>query len=332
MIRIAIVEDSRTARRFLADLYRSDPEFEVVLEAGSAAEAIAQVPRLSVDVVSLDVFLEDANAAAVVRAVLAQSLVPVVLVSGAPRTAPEVFEALAAGALDLVNKPVKGSPDDGRAFLQLVKMLSRVRVRAPRGGGKAKSSVASGPLELLLIAASTGGPVAVRELLAELPASHPPVVVAQHLAVGFETALARWLAESTGRSVEVAAEGQPAKDGAVWLIPPGHDGRLDAQRRIQLSVASPRGYHPSADILFSSGAEVASGTVGAVVLSGIGEDGLVGARRVVEAGGLVLAQDQRSSAVYGMPGAVSKAGLCSFIAPAAHLGRHLATLFRGGGR
>lgn len=307
MIRVLIVEDSPTVRRHLCALFSAAEDFEVVGQAATGEEAVQAVEALKPSLVSLDVFLPDASAAQVVERILAKRQVPIVLLSDAPRDGAEVFRALSAGALDFMRKPKPGDRARGQALLASMRALSQVKVRRP-----ARPGSGGAPLSLVAVASSTGGPGALRELLKALPLGFPlPVVVAQHLAPGFEEGMARWLAEGSHFKVVVARGDERLTPGRVLLGGSGTDLFIASADRVQVREAPARGYHPSGDALFGSAAGIFAGGVVAVVLSGIGSDGLKGAERVSRAGGLVLAQDQNSSAVNGMPGAVCKAGLAA---------------------
>ncbi len=326
MIRVLVVEDSATARRYLRNLFSASRYFEVVGEAGSGAEAVELVPKVRPDIVSLDVFMPGHDASEVVRDILARRSVPIVLVSDAPRDAAEVFDALAAGALDFARKPRPSEPATEQSLLRLMQLLSRVKV------GSARDAPEATGVRLVAVASSAGGPVALRDLVGSLPRDFPiPVIVAQHLAAGLEGGLTEWLGRVTSLSVRVARNGQALEAEQVLLCPAGRDILIAPGGRVFVRPAEPRGYHPSADRLFESAAEVVGAGVLAVVLSGIGRDGARGAERVVAAGGVVLAQDRRSSAVYGMPAAV--ADIAALVAPPAELARSIVEIVskRGAG-
>lgn len=325
MIRVVVVEDSRTARRHLTRLFQEAGDFEVVGEASTRVEAEQLAEALKPDLVSLDVFLPDGAAPELVRSLMRARPVPIVLVSDTPRSAAEVFEALAAGALDLVSKPKVGADEQTAGFIAMMRIMSRVKVQAPRRRparmGDARQIAAIG------IASSTGGPGALRDLLAVLPKNLPvPVFVAQHLAPGFEPGLAQWLGLSTPLPVSVATQGSPVMPGTVVLGRSGEDLLTTSRGKVLLSPSGAGAYHPSADVLFGSLAEVHPNAALVIVLSGIGSDGANGAKAVVASGGVAFAQDKDSSAVYGMPQAATRTGIVSIIGSPAELGRSAAAL------
>jgi two-component system chemotaxis response regulator CheB len=233
--------------------------------------------------------------------------------------------ALAAGALDAVGKDDLdlGHPDGaaGAAFRHRVKLLSRARViRHPRSrlrprptpGGAVRTATASA----IGIVASTGGPQGLATILRALPATFGvPVLIVQHITPGFGPGLAQWLDTSVPLPVRIAVDGAPVGKG-VWIAPEGRHLTLGAGELLVLDRAGPAGPHrPSGDVLLRSLAEAAGAGAVAVVLSGMGRDGAVGARAVRDAGGLVLAQDEATSAVFGMPKAVADQGGAVLLPP-----------------
>ncbi len=320
MTRVLVVDDSATVRRYMSALFRDAGDFDVVALAETGEEAVDAVSRLAPDVVSLDVYLPNEKAAQVVRRMLARRNVPIVLVSSAAKDDSEVFEALAAGALGLVQKPQGRDGATTASFLHAMRALSRVRVQPPRA-----SEPAPGAIELVAIASSTGGPGALRTLLAELPRGFgAPVLVAQHISPGFEDGLARWLAQASRLPVRVAQPRGVLEPGSVLLGRPGSDLVLESRSRYVVRPAPDRGYHPSGDVLFESAARHFGKSAAAVVLAGIGEDGATGAARVGACGGRVLAQDPCSAAVTSMPAAAARLVTDAMVADPAALGRALA--------
>jgi two-component system chemotaxis response regulator CheB len=314
-----VIDDSPTARRRLTTLFTAAGDFDVTAAVGSSSEALRALDEEVPDVISLDVYLGHESAADLVKAILTRRKIPIVLVSDAPRNVGEVFEGLAAGAVELVGKPRSGDAVQEQAFLRLMRTLSRVRL--------AHLKAARRPMEVSLVclAASTGGPTAVRDFLSVLPRNFPaPIVLAQHLASGFEEGLAEWLSHASALPVKVARAGQVPQPGEVALIPSGHDGAIGAGCKMEITPAPKMGYHPSADLLIGTATAILGRSVAAVILTGIGSDGLEGARLLFDAGGFILAQDQASSAVWGMPGAVTQAGLISAVGPPSDLGSVLA--------
>jgi two-component system chemotaxis response regulator CheB len=311
-MRVLVVEDSPTLRHLLRGLLSSAPGVQVVGEAASGEEAVEAAVRLRPDVVSLDVFLPGLSAAEVVRRLLLSHPVPVVLVSDAPRDAAEVFAALEAGALDFVVKPRAGDEAQARWLVETLRVLSRVKVRRRRSPPPLEGRVR--PARVVAIGSSAGGPAALRVLLEALPAQlRVPVLVAQHIAAGFEGGLVEWLQARCRLPVRLAQDGRPLAAGEVIVGRPGTDLGVGPSRTASVKPAGERGYHPSVDLLFSSVASAYGAGSLAVVLSGTGADGRQGAAEMVAAGGAVMAQDEHSAAVDGMPRAVREAGLATVV-------------------
>jgi two-component system chemotaxis response regulator CheB len=319
--RVVVVDDSATVRRYLAGLFREAGDFEVVALAETGEKAVEAVANLAPDVVSLDVYLPGENAAQVVRRMLARKKVPIVLVSSATRDDDQVFEALAAGALGLVQKPRGREGATTASFLHAVRAVSRVKVQQrPAAGQKAG-------VELIAIASSTGGPGALRALLAELPRGFgASVLVAQHISPGFEDGLARWLGQATPLPVKVAGARGNLEPGTVLLGRPGWDLAVESRSRYLTRPAPERGYHPSGDVLFATTAEHFGSAAAAVVLAGIGEDGAVGAAKIAARGGAVLTQEPHTAVVASMPLATTRSVPDAVVADPAELGRLLLTL------
>jgi two-component system, chemotaxis family, protein-glutamate methylesterase/glutaminase len=294
VIRILVVEDSATVRRFLTALFTDSGQFLVVGASENGDDIATDIQRLRPDVVSLDVYMPGPSAAEIVRRVRQISAVPIILLSDAPRNAKEVFDALDAGAIDVQRKPKAKDPQAGRHLLNVICAICAEQ-RTPNLNVPA--------VGVVVIGSSAGGPRPLRTILGALPGSFPvPIVVAQHMAKGFEPGLATWLGEATGCRVRVARVVEPLEKGVVLLGPSGTDVVIRSRQRVEVRQAPLRGYHPSADTLFTSAASHFGSSTVAIVLSGVGEDGSKGAAAVSAAGGQVLTQDRASAGVFGMPG------------------------------
>ncbi|NVJ22472.1 MULTISPECIES: chemotaxis-specific protein-glutamate methyltransferase CheB [Myxococcus] len=323
-LRIVVAEDSPTARRLLVEILRADPALSVVGEARDGVEAVELTQRLRPHLVTMDIQMPRMDGLEATRRIMTEVPTPVVVVSTlVERDIQTSMAALRAGALAVLQKPLgPETPDfdaDSRRLRDTLKAMAEVKVvrrwpdrstphatPAPKPAPRAQTSRTA----VVALAASTGGPAALFRLLSELPADFPaPLLVVQHIALGFGQGLASWLATAGPLPVRVAEEGELLLPGHVYLAP--DDRHLGVQDgRAQVSKAAPvNGFRPSATWLFRSVAR-AHGSEGlAVVLTGMGQDGLEGARELREAGGRVLAQDEESSVVFGMPGVVVNAGL-----------------------
>jgi two-component system chemotaxis response regulator CheB len=324
--RVLICEDSRTYAAALRRTLELDGDIVVAGVSGSAEEALEALAHLEPDLVTMDVELPGMSGLEAVEQIMASRPIPILVLSSHVGANSEVAAAaLAAGALDAVGKDYLdlGNPGGaaGAALRQRVKLLARARViRHPRARLRRPplepSADGAARATAIGIVASTGGPQALATILRALPATFDvPVLVVQHITAGFAEGLAQWLNSTVPLPVAIAAAGADARHG-VWIAAEGHHLELAADGTLALDARSgPSLHRPSGDILLASLAEVAGPHAVAVVLSGMGSDGAAGARAVREARGLVLAQDEESSAVFGMPKAAAEQGGAVLLAP-----------------
>jgi two-component system, chemotaxis family, protein-glutamate methylesterase/glutaminase len=320
-VRVLLCEDSRVYAVALRRMLEYDGDIEVLAVCGTAEEALAALPRLRPDLVTMDVELPGMSGLDAVSEIMASRPVPILVLStyGNDKAA----AALVGGALDAIAKDDLDLDDPagtaGAAFRQRVIMLSRARVIRHSQGrplpvtavtGLARRAAAIG------VCASAGGPEMLMFLLTALPDDYPvPLLIVQHMAAGFTDGLVRWLDRAAGMPVGTAADGMRAGPGA-WIAPHGahltltSSGHLAVGRR---TVAGP--HRPSGDLLLQSIAEAAGRNGVAVVLSGMGTDGAAGAAAVQRAGGLAIAQDEKSSAVFEMPRAAIDRGVSAVLSP-----------------
>jgi two-component system chemotaxis response regulator CheB len=324
--RVLICEDSRTYAAGLRRLLEHDGEFDVVGVCSTAEEAIASLARLEPDLLTMDIELPGMSGLEAVEEIMSVRPVPILVLSGhVGRTTENAAAALAAGALEAVAKDDLDlrEPEGAAAtaFRRRLAVLSRARViRHPRGRLKKRASTSPGrTVAVVGICASTGGPQVLASLLAALPAQYPiPVLVVQHISAGFTEGLATWLDRTVRISVRVAEAG-PLGPG-VWIAPEGAHLKLDRLGALALDRRTVRGHHrPSGDILFESIADSVGDAGVAVVLTGMGRDGAAGAAALRARGGLAVAQDEASSAVYGMPKVAAERG-ADLVLPPAEIG------------
>lgn len=321
-IRVLIVEDSPTAGLLLKSILDSDPGIKVLDIATSGEDGVRKASALDPDLVTMDIHLGAMNGFEATRAILAEKVRPIVVVSASfdPRDVRLSLEALAAGALSIVTKPPgSNSPDFHKSAQALittvklmaeVKMVGRWRVAKPTQGPIVPLKTAK-PVEVVAIGASIGGPPALSTILARLPADFPvPIVIVQHITSDFDRGLADWLSATTHRRVDLAQHGQPLRTGQVVIAPSGAHLGVDGARTVVLDSATGPigGFRPSATYLFQSVAEVYGAAAVGLILTGMGSDGAVGLATLHDAGGRVLAQDAASCVVYGMPAAADALG------------------------
>ena len=341
MIRVLTVDDSPTARQIISDILSSDPQIEVVGLAKNGSEAVERTKELRPDLVTMDVHMPRMNGFEATKEIMIESPTPIVIVS-ASTLVHEVaagMQALKAGALTLLLKPPgPGSPDFDRAaneLIETVKAMADVKVVRHRRRSETTVTAPTKQPELakristafrvVAIAASTGGPPALSCVLGSLPQDFPvPIVLVQHIASGFDVGFARWLDSVVPLSVKISQDGEYLKPGVVYVA--GQDHHLGVTRggRIALSDDPPvGGFRPAATSLFDSVAQAFGENVIAMILTGMGRDGVEGLRSVKQAGGISIAQDEATSVVYGMPGVAVKEGLAGAVLPIEQMSKHL---------
>ncbi len=346
MIRVLVAEDSRAERALLVSILESDPAIRVVGEAADGAQAVEMTLRLRPDLVTMDVHMPLLDGLEATREIMVRAPTPIVVVSSSvrPDDITLSLRATGAGALAAVAKPEgPASPrfeEDRAQLVSMVRAMADVKVvrrwsARPEGGvPPAPTPAPRAPVRLVAVAASTGGPVALQTLLSALPASFPvPVLVVQHMSRGFVEVLARWLGTATALRVRVAVAGERLVPGTVYLAPDDqHLGTTPDGAAVELSAAPPlEGFRPSASHLFRSAAAAYGESLLAVILTGMGSDGVRGLRAARAAGALVLAQDEESSVIYGMPREAVQAGVVGAVLPLESIGPRLASLVSASG-
>ena len=321
MIRVLVADDSATFRAILRTVLATAPDLQVVGEACDGEEAVARTLALKPDVVTMDVRMPRLGGLEAIRRIMDRSPTPVLVVS-AEVSADEQrlgFEALRAGAVDVVPKPLRSGAGSfelqAEAIRTAVRAVAGTDLSAPRRrAGRARESAARpGWAKAVGIAASTGGPAALARILAALPGEYRlPILVVQHIAPGFEEGLVRWLQGETRLRVALTEDGAPVEPGAV-LVARGGRHLAPAGGRVRLVDGPPvRGFRPSASVLFRAlAAEHGAGAAG-LVLTGMGDDGAAGLLAVRDAGGYTAAQGPATSVVHGMPGAALASGAARF--------------------
>jgi two-component system chemotaxis response regulator CheB len=346
-LRVLVVEDSVTVRRHLCDVLAGDPDIEVVGEAGDGKQAIHLCQTLRPDVVTMDMMLPVMSGLGATEYIMAHCPTPIVIVSSSTNRG-EVFktyEALAAGAIEVLEKPTGTEPDGEweRRFLGTIKLVSRIRtVTHPRARlgplGQSRpapklwpttAALARRRYEVVAIGASTGGPGAVLEILRALPRDFGlPVLLVLHINEPFAAAFADWLDGQTGFRVSYAVDGQLVTGtcGRVTMAPP--DSHLVVRNGRFWLTRDPERHscRPSVDVLFESLASAYGPSASACLLTGMGRDGAAGLLDIRRAGGLTIAQDEASSVVYGMPREAMLLGAADRVLPLGDIGPSIAAL------
>lgn len=334
-IRVLVADDSPVFREALAQIVAADPDFEVVGLAADGDEAAAAAQRLRPDVVTMDLHMPDADGYSGISRIMAEAPTPILVLTAAPSEAAG-FKALSLGALDILEKPAPGADLRvyGHVLRTRLRLLAGVRVirhvRGLRSGARrAAARPGLGKREVVVIGASLGGPRALAQILRALPGDLPvPLAVVQHMAEGFTEGLGQWLAQETSLDVRTAADRDVLKPGRVLLAPSGRHLVL-ADGYVRLSDDPPEGtFRPSVDVLFASAARIYGPRACGVLLTGMGRDGAQGLRRMKEAGAFTVAQDEATSAVFGMPRVAVELGAVDRLLPLEEIGPAIAEAVR----
>ena len=346
-LRVLVVEDSVTVRRHLCDALGSDPDIHVVAEAGDGKEAIRLCQTLRPDVVTMDMMLPVMTGLGATEYIMAHCPTPILIVSSSTNRGEifKTYEALAAGAVDVLEKPTGNEPDGDweRRLVGTVKLVSRVRtvthVRARLGSlGQPRPAAEVWPAmqpdsasayRVVAIGASTGGPSAVLEILRALPPNFAlPLLLVLHINEPFAATFAEWLDGQTGLRVSYAVDGQLLSAGTGRVVMASPDFHLVVRNgRLRLTRDPERhSCRPAIDALFESLASECGASAAACLLTGMGRDGAAGLLEIRRAGGLTIAQDESTSVVYGMPREAALLGAAQRVLPLAEIGTAIAGL------
>lgn len=362
-IRVMIVDDAVVVRGLFSRWVEAEPDLEVVASLRTGREAVSQVERADPDVVVLDVDMPELDGIAALPLLLEKKRDLVVIMASTltRRNAEISLKALALGAADYIPKPdnnreVTGSVSFRRDLIEKIRQLGlrskRMRLARARPPGDSVTALppklrTSTPQEIVLrampatpprvlvIGSSTGGPQALNAIVTQINSvlDRAPVLITQHMPPTFTTILAEHLARASNRPVREAVAGEEVNAGTVYLAPGGNHmsvARRDGIAVIALDDGPLINFcKPAVDPLFASAAEVWGPKVLALVLTGMGSDGLRGSQAIAAAGGSILAQDEASSVVWGMPGQVAHAGLASAVLPLNDIAAKLASMFTG---
>jgi len=360
-IRVMVVDDAIVVRSLLARWVDAEPDMQIVASVANGREAVARIEHSEADVVVLDIDMPELDGISALPLLLQKKRdLVVIMVSTFTRRGAEIsFRALALGAADYIPKPETETTTSAafrRELIEKIRALGRNRwsprariapaeiAPAPR---PARKPVADGAPALklrpfsavapraLVIGASTGGPQALTMLIEKLPAAidRAPVLITQHMPAMFTTVLAEHLSRAGGRGAHEAEHGEPVLAGGIYVAPGGRHMRVVRTAegiRIALGDDAPINFcKPAVDALFSSAVPVWGAGTLAVVLTGMGADGTGGATNIVAAGGSVIAQDEATSVVWGMPRSVAQAGLCSAVLPLDQIAPKIIRLLSG---
>jgi two-component system chemotaxis response regulator CheB len=338
--RVLVVDDSVVMRRVLAAAISSEPALEVAGYAANGQIALSLLDRLTPDAMTLDIEMPVMNGLETLKAIRASGhTLPVIMFSTLTnRGAEATIDALAAGASDYVAKP-SGATDYAAArehiraaLLPKIKALCRrpVTIQPPPDVTRVRRfprRLAAEAVRVVAIGCSTGGPNALSQMLPGIPSDFPaPVLVVQHMPPAFTRFLAQRLNSLCRVPVEEAKQGAALQAGKIWVAAGGRHLSIEgepSQPQIRISDEAPENScRPSVDVLFRSVAEMFGAGTLAIVLTGMGQDGLRGCERLAEAGAEIIVQDEATSVVWGMPGFVARGGLADAVLPLGRIGPH----------
>lgn len=319
-VRVAILDDSKTIRQLLRKVLSSDSSFEVVADFEDPAVALAEIPKLRIDVVTSDIHMPGIDGVEFVKRLLPGTPLPVVMISAiSMQEGPLVLAALEAGAVDYIQKPtVDRLHEVGPQVVEKVKAAAGARIlsrsSAPVVAAKPQWSLAKVDRDRpVVIGSSTGGTEALRDILVQLPAEIPPILIVQHIPAVFSKAFAERLSGLCRFPVHEAADGQCVEPGHCYIAPGGKQMALRraANGAVHLRITDDepvKRHKPSVDYLFRSVAEVYGHNAIGVILTGMGSDGADGLKLLHDAGCATLGQNESSCVVYGMPQAAKRLG------------------------
>lgn len=342
-VRVLVVDDSAFFRRRITNLLDSDPDIEVIGSAMDGAQAIRRIKQLKPDVVTMDVEMPIMDGITAVKQIMRQTPLPILMLSALTTAGAQAsLDALEAGAVDVLPKPQgadKGDVALGKQFCQRVKAISRQGLRSrptiqateSRPASSVSKRLSAKAFDLVVIGSSTGGPMVVQSVLSALPANFPlPIVVVQHMPASFVDSFAERLDRVTPLKVNASRDGDLIQPGQIYVVPGGIHTEIMASRgniRLKSRERQPsESFCPSVDIAFESASKACPGRVLALVFTGMGADGCLGAKQLKASKSMVWAQSEASCTIYGMPRAVIDANLADRILDPAEFGRALSEL------
>lgn len=306
---VLIVDDSPTIRDIFRAIFESDPDVLVIGEAANGIEAVEFVNQQKPDIITMDVFMPKLNGTEAIQQIMGSSPTPILVVTTA-KDASIAFQCLTKGALEVIEKPDFEYVQDEKKRKQLIaklKSLASVPV-VTHLAGRSRTRVRDIPIEsrfkkIVAICSSTGGPKALSILLGQIPAEYPyPILITQHMYEGFIHGLVEWLQTTTPLKVKVAEAGESIKPGVVFIAPTGKHMEVTTTETIRLTTEDPvEGHRPSGEKLFGSVAKAFGSRAIGVILTGMGGDGSTNLGKIKDAGGVTIAQDEKTCVVFGMP-------------------------------
>jgi two-component system, chemotaxis family, protein-glutamate methylesterase/glutaminase len=311
--KVLLVEDSLIALELLQRLLRDSPEIEIVGTARNGREALDLIPTANPQVICTDLHMSPIDGMELTKEVMAKFPRPILVISNSVQEddTKNIFGLLQAGAVDIFPKPTSGDYTEyervKHRLLAKIKMLSQVTVKARTLSSDLTATPIGGldrtdTLRAIAIGASTGGPQAIHKIITSLPANFPiPIICAQHIGDGFLTGLVSWLREDSQLNVKIAQVGETPAPKTVYFAPERAHLEFDAHGKfIYSNFTTSTGTCPSIDVLFRAVARIYGSTSASILLTGMGNDGIIGTEAIKMAGGTTIAQDEHSCLIFGM--------------------------------
>ena len=328
MINTLIIDDSALARSIIRDFLEGDENFNIIGEAVDGEDGVQKILSLNPDLVTLDLEMPKMNGLEVIETVMKKTSVPIVVITSHD-TAENAYEATVKGALEFYPKDTFTAslpPARQKEIYETLKRISSVKAAwkadtapEPVEGGEERL-ITKRKIDAVVIASSTGGPKALSIFFSLLPGNFSvPIVIVQHNSSGFDQSFVQWLGSYTALKIKIAEEGEVPKPGTVYIA--RTDKHLELRMTDQLMILRyndgepENNQKPSADVLFRTAAESLKQSVISVVLTGMGNDGGAGTRKIHDMGGITIAQDEATSLIYGMPKAAADTGCLDMALP-----------------
>jgi two-component system chemotaxis response regulator CheB len=364
-IRVFLVDDSLVALTLLKRMLATSPDIEVVGTARNGKEALAQFEEARPKVICTDFYMPVMDGLELIQQTMSKYPRPILVISSAVGGSDQgegskTYELLQAGAVDVFPKPTGTDPFDetARHLVQKIRILAGVfvisrrpqepgllKVRAPEPSQlppvtavhtpkTAFRSYRGTPLRMVVLGSSTGGPQVLQAILSKLPAAFPcPVLCVQHISKGFLGGLVDWLHSQCRMTVKIAQPGEIALPGTVYFPPEDRHLEIDSRGRLAATQMPPvDGHRPSVTVTLQSVARHYGDSALAVLLTGMGSDGASGMQAIFQAGGITIAQDERSCVVFGMPRQAIELGAAQFALPPEEIAQALLRITTGNSR
>ncbi|NMM63673.1 chemotaxis-specific protein-glutamate methyltransferase CheB [Clostridium sp. P21] len=328
MIKVLVVDDSLIVQQMIVDILNSDKGIKVIGVANSGESAIKFMHKNKPDIVTMDIIMPGMGGFEAIKMIMETNPVPIIVISGLSDNGNmnKTFEAMEAGAVSVIEKPLKIESNDfekiSENIIKTVKLMSEIKVvkrkanynkMKPNVSSKFKNSFTN--IKLVVIGVSTGGPPVLQTIFSKLPENiKVPILVVQHIVPGFINGLIDWLSKFTRYPIHIAKQEEKVLPGHIYFAPDGFHMEIKPNNKIFLSnEEKENGLKPSVSHLFRSSADYYGKEVMGILLTGMGKDGAKELKLLKDKGALTVVQDKESSVVYGMPGEAVKLGAETYI-------------------